>query len=54
MGCDDARQFAGGYLDDELDMAATLEFQRHLRECPGCAAEHRGRRRCATFCGLQT
>jgi anti-sigma factor RsiW len=40
MGCDDARQFAGGYLDDELDMAATLEFQRHLRECPGCAAEH--------------
>ena len=40
MGCDDAREFAGGYLDDELDMARTLEFQRHLRECPECLAQH--------------
>ena len=29
----------GGYLDDELDMATSLEFRRHLRECPECSAQ---------------
>ena len=27
------------YLDDELDGAACLSFERHLAQCPSCAAE---------------
>jgi len=41
MACDDARELPGGYLDDELDMATSLKFRRHLQECPECAAELR-------------
>ena len=39
MACEDARELLGGYLDDELDMATSLEFRRHLRECPECSAQ---------------
>lgn len=28
------------YLDGELDLDATLEFENHLRECPECARIH--------------
>lgn len=28
-------------LDGELDVPATLEVERHFRECPACAAEYR-------------
>lgn len=41
MACDDARELPGGYLDDELDMATSLKFRRHLQECPECTAELR-------------
>lgn len=27
------------YLDDELDEAACLRFERHITECPSCAVE---------------
>ena len=39
MACEDARELLGGYLDDELDMATSLELRRHLRECPECSAQ---------------
>jgi anti-sigma factor RsiW len=30
-----------GYLDDELDLAGSLEMERHLAECETCAREYR-------------
>ena len=40
MNCDDARILMHGHLDGELDLAADLEIQRHLEECPRCASEY--------------
>ena len=40
MNCDDARVLMHGHLDGELDLAADLEVQRHLEECPRCASEY--------------
>src|SRR5260370_27606942 len=36
MSCQEARELLHGYLDGELDLAATLEFERHMRDCPAC------------------
>jgi anti-sigma factor RsiW len=40
VNCDDARVLMHGHLDGELDLAADLEVQRHLEECPRCAGEY--------------
>ena len=40
MNCDDARVLMHGHLDGELDLAADLEVQRHIEECPRCASEY--------------
>jgi anti-sigma factor RsiW len=40
VNCDDARVLMHGHLDGELDLAADLEVQRHLEECPRCASEY--------------
>jgi anti-sigma factor RsiW len=40
MNCDDARILMHGHLDGELDLAADLEIQRHIDECPRCASEY--------------
>jgi anti-sigma factor RsiW len=40
VNCDDARLLMHGHLDGELDLAADLEVQRHLEECPRCASEY--------------
>ena len=40
MNCDDARILMHGHLDGELDLAADLEVQRHIEECPRCASEY--------------
>ncbi len=40
MNCDDARVLMHGHLDGELDLAADLEVQRHIEECPRCAGEY--------------
>ena len=40
MNCDDARVLMHGHLDGELDLAADLEVQRHIEECPRCAIEY--------------
>jgi anti-sigma factor RsiW len=39
MGCEDTRSLLHAYLDDELDVAHTLEVQRHLDACPACARD---------------
>ena len=36
MSCDEARELLHGYLDGELDLSSTLEFERHMHSCPAC------------------
>jgi anti-sigma factor RsiW len=36
MSCEEARELLHGYLDNELDLGAALEFERHLRSCAAC------------------
>jgi anti-sigma factor RsiW len=36
MSCQETRELLHGYLDGELDLAAALEFERHLRGCSAC------------------
>jgi len=36
MSCQEARELLHGYLDGELDLTATLEFERHMRGCAAC------------------
>ena len=36
MDCRDAQNLLDGYCDGELDLARTLDIERHLQECPGC------------------
>lgn len=38
MSCTETQELIHGYLDGELDLAHNLEIERHLRECPACAA----------------
>jgi anti-sigma factor RsiW len=40
VNCDDTRVLMHGHVDGELDMAADLEVQRHIEECPRCAREY--------------
>jgi len=37
MNCQQARPLIEPYADGELDAAAVLELERHVRECPACA-----------------
>ena len=37
MNCHDALAALHGYLDGELDLSATLEYEQHLRDCPACS-----------------
>jgi anti-sigma factor RsiW len=36
MNCDEARRLLHAYIDDELDIAAALQMERHLTGCPEC------------------
>jgi anti-sigma factor RsiW len=40
VNCDDARVLMHGHLDGELDLAADLEIQRHIEQCPRCTSEY--------------
>jgi anti-sigma factor RsiW len=40
MSCDDLQELIHGYVDGELDLVRSLEMERHLQECPACAAVH--------------
>src|SRR5215218_5437174 len=39
MDCERARQLIDPYSTGELDLAAALGIEEHLRDCPGCAGE---------------
>ncbi|HMA28694.1 MAG TPA: anti-sigma factor [Thermoanaerobaculia bacterium] len=41
MSCNFSREHAHAWLDGELSVEATLEAERHARECASCAAEYR-------------
>ena len=41
MTCPFPRENAHAWLDGELSVEATLEAERHARECASCAAEYR-------------
>ena len=36
MSCQETEVLIHGYLDNELDLAHSLEIERHLRECASC------------------
>ncbi len=36
MSCQQVRQLLDAYLDRELDVVTTVQFDRHLTECAGC------------------
>lgn len=38
MRCEETRELLDGYIDSELDVVTTLQFERHLRECARCHA----------------
>jgi anti-sigma factor RsiW len=38
MSCAETQELIHAYVDRELDLAHNLEIERHLRECPACAA----------------
>jgi anti-sigma factor RsiW len=37
MNCQDAQTMMHGYLDGELDLSASLQYEQHVRDCPACA-----------------
>ncbi len=37
MNCQDVQKLLHGYVDDELDLTRSLEFEEHFQECPACA-----------------
>ncbi len=41
MTCNLSREHAHAWFDGELSVEATLEAERHARECASCAAEYR-------------
>ena len=39
MNCERARSLIDAYSTDELDLAAALDVEEHLRQCPACATD---------------
>lgn len=39
MTCDEVREYLFAFLDNEIDAALSIELQRHLDGCAGCARE---------------
>jgi anti-sigma factor RsiW len=37
MNCHDAQAVMHGYLDGELDLSASLQYEQHVGECPACS-----------------
>ena len=37
MNCPDAQDVIHAYFDGELDLMKTLDFERHLHDCPSCS-----------------
>ncbi len=40
MTCQELQTMRDAYLDGELDLARSLEIEKHLRECASCARSH--------------
>ncbi len=40
MSCEESRVLLHGYVDRELDLAHSLEIERHLQTCAGCTQEY--------------
>ena len=40
MTCDEAHTYLSAHLDNELDVAGSLEMERHLAGCANCRREH--------------
>jgi anti-sigma factor RsiW len=38
MSCEQVHEFLDAYIDRELDVVSTLEFERHLADCVACSA----------------
>lgn len=41
MTCEEARALIHGYTDGEIDLARSLEIERHLEQCAACMAAYR-------------
>ena len=41
MSCQEREHLIHGYLDGELDLAGSLEFEQHMHECEICARSYR-------------
>jgi anti-sigma factor RsiW len=48
MNCAQARTLLDAYMDGELGIEGSLDFERHLEECPSCQAELASRRALGT------
>jgi anti-sigma factor RsiW len=44
MSCHETKTFIDAYLDGELDLARSIELERHLNDCSACAALREMRR----------
>jgi anti-sigma factor RsiW len=53
MTCHDIRLWLDGYLDDELDLARSLDVEQHLGECASCAVQADGLRRLRSVMAAQ-
>jgi anti-sigma factor RsiW len=41
MNCADSKPLVGSYVDGELDLAHSLDMERHIEGCAGCATAYR-------------
>jgi len=37
LNCQETQELLHGYIDDELDLRSSLEFEQHVQTCPLCA-----------------
>jgi anti-sigma factor RsiW len=51
MSCKETQAFMDGYLDRELDLVRSIDLERHLHDCSGCAALHQARMAVRTAIG---
>jgi len=40
MNCEETQELVDAYVDRELDLAKSLELERHLSECDACSKRH--------------
>ena len=40
MNCEETQELVGAYVDRELDLTKSLEFERHLTQCRACSERH--------------